>query len=69
MQQRDLLKDQIEQLGRTLGKVIAEFLGLKNQGDTTFALEQVIQNLKTALNFELDHLDVIGQVRSLSLTQ
>lgn len=51
MQQRDLLKDQIEQLGRTLGKVIAEFLGLKNQGDTTLALEASHPKFKNSTQF------------------
>jgi hypothetical protein len=33
MQQSDYLLRQIEQLGRVLGKILADLLGLKNQGE------------------------------------
>lgn len=58
MEQRDLLKDQIEELGRVLGKILANFLGLKNTGsvrkEISFANEQ--------LNSKLD-IDIAALVK------
>ena len=56
MQQRDILKDQIEQLGRVLGKIIADFLGRKAQGEVGRALEETHQALQTALGMDPDEL-------------
>ncbi len=33
MERRDLLKDQIEQLGKVLGKILADFMGMADGGD------------------------------------
>lgn len=39
MEQRDLIKDQIEQLGRVLGKILVDFLGLKSGGQIEHGIE------------------------------
>ncbi len=40
MIQRDIIQQQIEQLGRALGKIITAFLGLKSQGKVAEGLCQ-----------------------------
>ncbi len=39
MIQRDLIQQQIEQLGRALGKISTGFLGLKSQGKVALGFE------------------------------
>lgn len=51
MQQRDLIKDQIEQLGKVLGQIMAAFFRLKTEGQTQEAIQ--ITN-----NEFLDKLDI-----------
>ena len=50
MQQRDFIKDEIEQLGRAIGKLIANFIGLKTTGNVS----EAIQITNTELQSELD---------------
>jgi len=50
MQQRDLIKDQIDQLGKVLGKGIAKILGLGGEEDILSALEEVQKELTTEVN-------------------
>lgn len=56
MEQRDILKDQIEELGRVLGKIIADFLGLKEQGNITQGIIISTQQLKSSLAIDLELL-------------
>ncbi len=56
MEQRDLLKDQIEQLGRVLGQLIANFLGLKSNGNIDFAIEKTNEQLKSELDIDIELL-------------
>jgi len=56
METRDLVKDQIEQLGRVLGKIIADFLGLKSKGEVTQAIEISKKQLKNELDIDIDKL-------------
>ena len=56
MEQRDLLKDQIEQLGRVLGKIFANFFGLKAEGKIVLGMEITQQNLKSELDLDIDKM-------------
>ena len=56
MEKRDLLKDQIEQLGRVLGKIVSDFLGLKSSGETTAGIEISNEQLKNELDMDLSIL-------------
>lgn len=56
MEQRDLIKDQIEQLGRVLGKILSDFLGLKSKGRVSQAIELSNEQLKTQLDIDLDEV-------------
>ncbi len=53
MQQRDLIKDQIDQLGKVFGKGIARILGLDNNEEVFKVLEEVEKELSTELNIDL----------------
>lgn len=56
MEQRDLIKDQIEQLGRVLGKIFADFTGLKSQGRVSQAIEISNEKLQTQLDIDIDKI-------------
>jgi len=56
MEQRDLLKEQIEQMARVLGKILADFLGLKSQGKVSQAIEISNQQFKSELDIDIDIL-------------
>jgi hypothetical protein len=54
--QQDYIRRQIDQLGRVLGKVLADLLGLKGQGKLTDGVEITDQILKTELDLDLQKL-------------
>ena len=56
MQQRDFIKEQIEQLGRSLGKILAVFLGYKTQGTITQGIEITNQQLQSELDIDVEKL-------------
>ena len=56
MLQRDLLKDQIEQLGRVLGKIVARLLALQQTGDLHPDLAQAKQEVKELTGLDIDAL-------------
>jgi len=58
MEQRDLIKDQIEQLGRALGKMITLVLGMDNGGDILKIQKEVAATFDTEL--KLDFKKLIG---------
>lgn len=61
MQQRDIIKDQIEQLGQVIGKGLALILGLKNEGDILESIDQVAEVFDTELNLDLKKLMLLEQ--------
>lgn len=56
MEQRDLLKEQIEQLGRAIGKVITGFLGLKADGNVMKGFEITNQQFKSELGLDIEKI-------------
>lgn len=54
MERRDLIKDQIEQLGRVLGAIVARFLGAKASGDVNQAIEIANESLRSQLDLDAD---------------
>lgn len=56
MEQRDLIRDQIEQLGRVLGKLLAEFFKLKAEGKNEQGIEFLQTQFDSKLNIEIDEL-------------
>ena len=59
MERRDLIKDQIEQLGRVLGKIIADFFGLKSSDQIEQGVEVTNKQLKTELDIGITELVVL----------
>ena len=59
MQQEDYIKRQIDQLGRVLGKILADLMGLKARGQASLEIESVSQALKTELGLTIDDLTLI----------
>lgn len=53
MEQRDLLKDQIEQLGRVLGKILADFLGLKTDASVAESIKICNEQLHKEGNIDV----------------
>ena len=56
MEQQDHLKKQIDQLGRVLGKILSDLLGLKNQGQLSDGLELTNQAIKGELDLDIQNL-------------
>ena len=56
MQQRDIIMDQIEQLGNVLAKIVADFLKLKSSGQFSIGMNTAQQQLKNELDINLDEL-------------
>ncbi len=54
MEQRDLIKDQIEQLGRAFGAILARFLGTKAAGNMTEGIEIANESLQSQLDLDVD---------------
>lgn len=62
MEQRDILKEQIEQLGRVLGKIISKFLDLKAQGNVVQNIQETNQQFKSELDLDIDKLLTLPKV-------
>lgn len=56
MEQRDYLKDQIEQMGKVLAELMGKFMGFKSKGQTSQGIEYVQTELKSQLDIDLDDL-------------
>ncbi|MGK0314471.1 MAG: hypothetical protein ACI86M_000685, partial [Saprospiraceae bacterium] len=56
MQQRDIIKDEIEQLGRALGKLINNFFGLKTVGNVTEAIQITNTELISELDIDIEKM-------------
>lgn len=59
MEQEDYLKRQIDQLGRVLGKILADLMELKAQGQVGGGMEAASQALKNELGLNIDELTTI----------
>ena len=74
MIKRDLIKDQIEQLGKMIGMLIAKFLDLKTLGDIEEAIQITNKELLAKVNLDLDQLvnltpqEVEASINSTNLT-
>lgn len=56
MERRDYLTKQIDQMAQVLGKILADLLGLKNQGQIGDGIELVSMSLKEQLKYDLEGL-------------
>jgi hypothetical protein len=62
MEQRDLIKDQIEQFALALRKIISNFLGYKSEGETTQGIEISNEQISNELN--IDVADILSSNES-----
>jgi len=63
MQQEDWLIRQINQLGRVLGKILSDLLGLKAQGRVSEGIEVAEQALKGELDLDINDLAAMPSER------
>ncbi|MFT4738119.1 MAG: hypothetical protein ACI8QD_001506 [Cyclobacteriaceae bacterium] len=56
MEHRDLIKDEIEQLSKVLGKILSDLLGLKSNGQIEQGISITNSQLKTNLNIDIEDL-------------
>ncbi len=56
MEQRDLLKDQIEQLRKVLAKVLSDFAGLKSKGNVALGIEVSNECLQSEIDIDIEKL-------------
>lgn len=56
MQTEDYLMRQFNQLGRVLGKILADLLGLENKGNVKDLAGTVSQEMKEQLDLDIDEL-------------
>jgi hypothetical protein len=56
MQQRDLIKDEIERLGKVLARVLADFIGKKSNGNVNEGFSNANLRLKNELNIDVEDL-------------
>lgn len=59
-ERRDYLKKQIDQLGRVLGKMLADLLGLKQQGQVNEGLQLVNETMQKVLSLNLISLVAVS---------
>ena len=62
MEQRDLIKDQIEQFALALGKILANFLGYKSKREATEGIEISNEQIKKDLNINV--VDILSKDES-----
>ncbi len=61
MEQRDLLKDQIERLGKVLAKILSDFLGFKSSGNATQGIEISNESLQSELDIDTEKIMAINK--------
>jgi hypothetical protein len=55
-QHQDYLKKQIDQMGRVLGKLLADLLGLKSEGNILEANDMVLEVFTKDIGFDFDEI-------------
>ena len=56
MERRDILKEQIEQMGKLLGKLLATFLRLKSQASLSTAIDSSQQQMKDEAGIDVESM-------------
>jgi hypothetical protein len=69
LQQEDYLKRQIDQLGRVLGKLLADILGFRSKGQVNAGIETTNQVLKNELGLNIDGLISISNGDFIKILQ
>ena len=61
MEQRDYLKDHIEQLGKVLGEIMAKFMGYKSDGQAALGMEIANKQLSRQLDIDVEKLTAMNK--------
>jgi hypothetical protein len=69
LQEEDWLIRQINLLGRVLGKILADLIGLKTQGHISEGIEAAEQTLKNELDLNIDDLTSIPTEKFIKTLQ
>jgi hypothetical protein len=69
MKQDDYFLKQIDILGRILGKILADLLNLKSQGEVVKIIEITSQSLKSELDLDLNELLNISNIDFIKFLQ
>ena len=69
MEQEDFIKRQIDQLGRVLGTILADLIGLKAQGQISEGIEAADKELKKKLDLNVDNLTSISTEKFIKTLQ
>lgn len=56
MENRDLLKDQIEQLGKVMAKILSDFIGLKSNNDVDQQIKISNDRFQNELDIDIEKL-------------
>jgi hypothetical protein len=65
MERRDLIKEQIEQLGKVLGAILTKFLGGKTEGNPAKEIQVIDKQLKEKLNIDIEEMFNIDKTPEL----
>ncbi|OAV44038.1 hypothetical protein [Lewinella sp. 4G2] len=66
MVQRDIIQEQIEQLGRVLGKILADFLKLRTNADPVQAISITQEELREQVGFDFPHFTTLDGAAALA---
>lgn len=69
MKQNDYFIKQIYNLGRILGKILADLLSLKSQGEVIEIMENTAQSLNSELDLDLNELSNISNIDIIKFLQ
>ena len=61
MEKRDYLKDQIEELGKVIARIVSDFLGLKSSGQTARGIEITNQLFQTEFDMDIKLLSTLSK--------
>src|SRR5690606_15102172 len=61
MEQRELLKDQIEQLGKVLPNILSDLLRLKSKGQTSQGIEATNQRLQGEQDSDMEKITAVTE--------
>ena len=61
MEKRDLIKDELERIGKAISQLLANFLALKANGNIALAIENTNKQLKDELDIDVELMLTLQQ--------
>ena len=61
MEQRDLIKDQTDQLGKVLAKILSNFLGFNNDIDPSNRIEKTNHDFQNELDIDIEKVQQLSK--------